>query len=132
MHTPAAPADAILLVDADPDSLAMYSSILAFNGWRAHTCLDEGRAVARALECGPVAVVFDLGSPAGTRMQALRELRQHPATSHLPVLVTTTSLRASVRDGVEAIGVDALLLKPCTPTELLLAINDVLSGALLC
>ena len=132
MHTPAAPADAILLVDADPDSLAMYSSILAFNGWQAHTCPDESRAVACALECRPVAVVFGLGSPAGSSMDALRELRQHPGTSHLPVLVTTTSLRASVRDRVNDVGADALLLKPCTPTELLLALNDVLNGALLC
>jgi CheY-like chemotaxis protein len=132
MPTAAASAEAILLVDSDCDSLAMYSSLLKFSGWRVHTCADESEAVANALECRPAAVVFGLGIPGGPSLDALRELRQHPATWHLPVLVTTTSPRAAVRQAVEDLGAHAVLLKPVTPTELLLAINDVLHGAVAC
>jgi CheY-like chemotaxis protein len=128
MHT-TPPAAHILLVDSDRDSLTMYASMLSFHGFGAHVCGNEDEAVAHALECGPAAVVFGLGAPGSASMEALRALRTHPATSHLPALVTTTSLRAAVRDAAEELGAEALLLKPCTPTQLLAALHEVLNAA---
>ena len=128
MHTSSTAAP-ILLVDSDPDSLAMYASMLSFHGFDPHVCGSEDEAVAHALECGPAVVVFGLGAPGDGSMDALRALRTHPATSHLPVLVTTTSLRAAVREAALELGAEALLLKPCTPTQLLASIHEVLNAA---
>jgi DNA-binding response OmpR family regulator len=129
MQHPAEALPAVLLVDGDRDSLTMYSTIVTFHGMDPVRCADPEQAVSVAAQCDPAAVVFGLGARAAEGVRVLRELRADPRTSHLPLLVTTTSLYGARLAGLDGVNPDGVLLKPCTPTELVALLSELLHGA---
>jgi signal transduction histidine kinase/CheY-like chemotaxis protein len=111
----------ILVVDDDPESVALLRRALESRGFGVRAAADgaEGLAAARAQR--PGLVVLDLMMPVMDGFDALAHLRSDPATRDVPVLVLTAK---DLTDGDRArLGgqADALFQKHRIPIEQLVS-----------
>jgi CheY-like chemotaxis protein len=56
-----------------------------------------------------------------------RELRNNPATAHIPVMLLTAKVQSTDQRRFADLGVEAVLFKPFDPLTLSTQISDVLS-----
>ena len=79
----------ILVVDDEPDISALVAFHLARESYRVRTVAD-GTEALRAIEAEPPdLVVLDLMLPGMPGLEVLRELRRHPTTEGVPVVLLT-------------------------------------------
>lgn len=105
----------VLLVDDDPDSVAVYRAMLAHRGYRVLVATNGRAAVDIAREELPDLILMDLWMPVLDGWSAMRELRSDPVTANVVIIALT----AHVQQGVDARaleeGFDGFLAKPIEP-----------------
>jgi signal transduction histidine kinase/CheY-like chemotaxis protein len=120
----------VLVADHDAETRALLSRHLEQVGCDVIEAADGAEAIAQARRHQPSLLVIDVRMPGADGVTAVHELRQDPATRHLPVIVMTGS-RVVAENGaeiVEQLGVHRLLLKPFSPKELTASIAHGLSA----
>ncbi len=104
----------ILIVDDDPEFRELYRTALRFEGFDVMTASDGVEAL-RAVECRvPALDILDINMPCLDGWSVLRELRAHPETNGVPVIVVTGEDLGRATERVAAI-----LKKPVTPDQVL-------------
>lgn len=104
--------DKILVVEDEPDILALVSYHLEQSGFAVVPAEDEEQALS-AIEQEPVClVVLDLMLPGIGGLEVCRLLKQNPRTKDIPVLMLTA--RAGEIDRIVGLelGADDYLVKP--------------------
>jgi DNA-binding response OmpR family regulator len=104
----------ILLVEDDTDLRRLFRMVLSFAGFHV---LEAGTAIhaLHLADAEPLdLVVLDLGLPAVSGHVVYEELRIHPATRHVPILVVTA--RPAPHPGIDE---TVVLQKPVSPEQLL-------------
>lgn len=125
----------VLLVQSDPDTLAMYADFLELYGYRCVTAGDTADALVRAPTADIIVTGIQIpghigGSDAiGDGFDFIRRLKGDSRTARVPVIVLTTNSLPTTRAKAERAGCRAFLTKPCLPGELLFAVQRVLSSA---
>jgi signal transduction histidine kinase/ligand-binding sensor domain-containing protein/AraC-like DNA-binding protein/ActR/RegA family two-component response regulator len=119
-------ADTILLVDDNPDILAMLSTILAgkFKLFRASGAKDGLEIAQREL---PDIILSDVMMPEVDGFQLAESIKRNPLTAHIPILFLTA--KVSLRDvmkGLE-IGATDYITKPFSEDILLAKITNLLA-----
>ena len=117
----------ILIVDDEPDLLAMVRSIFERAGFTQIITASTGEAALD--ECSkkePAMAILDVMMPDMDGFELLREIRQ---TSEIPVLMLTAKGEAEDRCRGLELGADDYLVKPFLPKELLLRVNAILKRA---
>jgi CheY-like chemotaxis protein len=118
----------ILLVDDSRTSLFMERMILRQGPYDLVTASDGAEGVAQALAERPDLILMDVVMPRMTGFEALRALREDPATKDIPViLVTTRGEPTKVEEGWDA-GCNDYVNKPINPEELLAKVRSCLAG----
>lgn len=117
----------ILVVDPDHDTREMYVAGLALSGWIADGVTDGREALAKAVSCGPAAIVTETRVPRLDGLELCRLLKGDPHTQHIPIVVVTGDAEPRRIAAAEAAGADRVLIKPCLPDELARAIEATLS-----
>src|ERR1051326_5327229 len=79
----------ILVVDDEPDITALVAYHLARGGYRVSTAGTGQEALKAAREERPDVVVLDLMLPGVSGYEVLRELRRHPDTADVGVILLT-------------------------------------------
>jgi two-component system, cell cycle response regulator DivK len=118
----------ILLVDADEDSLAVYSAILNHLGFRVvmARAADDGVRVAR--EVLPDLIFSDLFIRTKAGWLPIEELRSDGRTSHIPVVALTARVLEEDKARALASGCARFLMKPIQPSELVAVAEEILSS----
>ena len=114
----------ILLVDDDPDHLALYERWLTLAGYRVDTAVGGSEALASLEQARPELVVSDLVMDDMDGLRLLSEIhRQDPV---LPTMVM--SGKAGVADALKAahLGVSGFLEKPFDKETLLSAVSGAI------
>jgi CheY-like chemotaxis protein len=94
----------------------------ASNGADAMTILsDEGAAVDM--------VVTDLNLPTINGFELVKLLRSNDNTLHIPIVVVTADGSPDTPERLEALGVDAVFLKPFSTSQLRSALKGLLYGS---
>ena len=118
----------ILIVEDQPDVLAMYAEYFRWRGHAVHEASDGRTAVARAAESPPDAIVMDLSLPHVDGVEAIVRLKQDPRTSKVPIVICTAYLPGErAMRTLEAAGYQHYVTKPCLPEDLLAAVQGVVS-----
>ena len=116
----------VLVVDDEPDIVALVSYHLAKAGYRVTTAASGTDALALARQERPSLVVLDLMLPGKSGYDVLEELRANPATHETAVLMLTARKEEEDRIRGLAHGADDYLTKPFSPQELVLRIAAIL------
>lgn len=125
MNTPA-PAARILIVDDEPDIVALVVYHLAKAGYRVSSASTGPDAVAVARRERPALVVLDLMLPGMSGFDVLRDLRGDAATANVAVIMLTARRDEPDRIKGLSLGADDYLTKPFSPQELVLRVQAIL------
>jgi len=110
----------VLAVDDDPQVIHLYQRYLTPEGYRVVPLTDPNMAVARARELKPVAILLDIMMPGRDGWQVLSELKKHPETRDIPVIIISV---VDDKDRGFSLGAAAYLTKPIHEDDLLKALK---------
>jgi two-component system phosphate regulon response regulator PhoB len=116
----------VLVVDDEPDIVALVAYHLAKSGYDVSTATTGGEAVSKAQNDLPAAVVLDLMLPDMSGFKVLEKLRADETTSAIAVLMLTARREEPDRIQGLSLGADDYLTKPFSPQELILRIGAIL------
>jgi two-component system phosphate regulon response regulator PhoB len=124
--TSGATADRILVVDDEPDIVALVAYHLAKSGYRVATASSGTEALEAARRDRPSLVVLDLMLPGMSGYEVLEQLRADDATRDVGVLMLTARREEPDRIHGLSLGADDYLTKPFSPQELVLRVGAIL------
>ena len=108
----------ILVADDDPDILSLVMLRLERDGYEVIGAPDGERAVEEALERTPDLALIEVSMPKLDGYEVAERLRQHEATSAIPIILLTARVQDSeVARGVEA-GADDYVKEPFSTADL--------------
>jgi two-component system copper resistance phosphate regulon response regulator CusR len=116
--------DSVLVVEDDPDLLAVLPRILTGAGYVVRTASDGEDGLNKVLDDAPALAILDVGLPKLSGYELARELRSRGY--QFPVLMLTA--RVTVDDKVSGLdaGADDYLAKPFEYAELLARVKALL------
>jgi two-component system phosphate regulon response regulator PhoB len=126
MTTPGTTGERILVVDDEPDIVALVAYHLAKVGYRVSTAAGGDEALAAARQERPALVVLDLMLPGISGFEVLEQLRGAEGTSDVPILMLTARRDEVDRIRGLSLGADDYLTKPFSPQELVLRVGAIL------
>lgn len=111
----------VLVVEDDDDLRSIFAASLTLAGFAVREAANGIEALRLIDSAPPDLVVLDLGLPHVTGHEVLFEIKAHPNTRQIPVLVVTG------RDvPLPGLGPECVLLKPVHPRELVLQVKRCL------
>jgi two-component system phosphate regulon response regulator PhoB len=122
----AQPGDRILVVDDEPDIIALVAYHLARAGYRVSTASTGMEALHAAREEQPALVVLDLMLPELSGFEVLERMRGDRALAEIPVLMLTARREEPDRVQGLSLGADDYLVKPFSPQELVLRVRNII------
>jgi len=123
---PAHAPERVLVVDDEPDIVALVVYHLAKAGYRVSTAGSGPDALTIARRDKPGLVVLDLMLPGLSGFDVLEQLRADPSTRQIAVLMLTARKDEPDRIRGLTLGADDYLTKPFSPQELVLRVGAIL------
>lgn len=109
----------ILIIDDEDDIREVAGlSLESVAGWEVVMANSGPQGLARAIEHQPDAILLDVMMPGMDGPTTFRELRRHPATARIPVLLLTAKVQSSDQRRFADLGVEGVLFKPFDPLTL--------------
>ena len=122
----AAAGERVLVVDDEPDIVALVAYHLAKAGYRVSTAGSGTDALELARRDRPALLVLDLMLPGLSGYEVLEQLRGDESTRDVAVLMLTARREEPDRIRGLALGADDYLTKPFAPQELVLRVAAIL------
>ncbi len=116
----------ILVVDDEPDIVALVVYHLAKAKYRVSSATSGSDALALAKRERPALIVLDLMLPGMSGFDVLEQLRADPDTASIAVLMLTARKDEPDRIRGLELGADDYLTKPFSPQELVLRVGAIL------
>ncbi len=118
--------DRILVVDDEPEIVALVAYHLAKAGYRVSTASSGQDALELARRDRPSLIVLDLMLPGISGFDVLEQLRADDSTRDVAVLMLTARREEPDRIRGLSLGADDYLTKPFSPAELVLRVAAIL------
>lgn len=120
------PAQKILLVDDDLDTLKLVGTTLEKQGYIIIAAKDGVEALEKVAEHTPDLILLDIMMPRMDGYEVTRRLRSDPSTAGIPIILFTA--KGQVEDKVAGleVGADEYLTKPTHPAELIARVRNLL------
>jgi two-component system phosphate regulon response regulator PhoB len=124
--SPGVNAERILVVDDEPDIVALVAFHLVKAGYRVATAANGPDALAQARQDPPALIVLDLMLPGMSGFEVLEQLHADESTRHVAVLMLTARREEPDRIRGLSLGADDYLTKPFSPQEMVLRVSAIL------
>jgi len=118
----------ILIVEDEPTLRDVFRRVLESSGYRISEAGTGAEARAAVLADMPDLVMLDLGLPDVSGLDIAREIRNDPATAHIPVIALTGRAGVGDRQACLDAGCQAYFAKPPSTKELLRRLPRLMSG----
>ncbi|MBL0939520.1 MAG: response regulator transcription factor [Gemmatimonadaceae bacterium] len=118
--------DRILVVDDEPEIVALVAYHLAKSGYRVSTASSGQDALELARRDRPSLIVLDLMLPGMSGFDVLEQLRADDSVRDMAVLMLTARREEPDRIRGLSLGADDYLTKPFSPAELVLRVAAIL------
>jgi two-component system phosphate regulon response regulator PhoB len=126
MQQPPTQGERVLVVDDEPDIVALVAYHLAKAGFRVATAANGTDAIEQARRERPALIVLDLMLPGISGLDVLTALRRDESTRAIAVLLLTARREEPDRIKGLSLGADDYLTKPFSPAELVLRVKAIL------
>lgn len=123
---PAPGTERVLVVDDEPDIVALVAYHLVKAGYRVSTAATGPDAVMQARQERPALIVLDLMLPGMSGFDVLEQLRAEEGTRDVAVLMLTARKDEPDRIKGLSLGADDYITKPFSPQELILRVGAIL------
>jgi DNA-binding response OmpR family regulator len=117
----------LLIVEDNARLLRSIAVYLKKAGFEIMTARDGGEALVRLAETIPDLIVSDIMMPGMDGFAFAAAVRANPRTDLIPLIFLTAKERREDRIAGFRAGVDAYLVKPFEPEELVAVIENILS-----
>jgi len=117
----------VLVVDDYQDAREMYAEYLEFSGFRVAQATNGAEALDQAFALRPDIILMDLSLPIIDGWEATRRLKGDERTRAIPVVALTGHSLSDQPGGVEKVGCDSFVIKPCLPDALVEEVKRVLA-----
>jgi two-component system, OmpR family, phosphate regulon response regulator PhoB len=124
--TPTPGGERVLVVDDEPDIVALVAYHLAKAGYRVSTASSGTDALEAVRRERPALIILDLMLPGMSGYEVLEQLRSADATRDVAVLMLTARREEPDRIQGLSLGADDYLTKPFSPQELVLRVGAIL------
>ena len=115
----------VLVVDDEPDIQYLVKLNLELDGHEVMVASTGSEALTAVKERVPDVIVLDVMMPEMDGFEALKKLKENPATAGIPVIMLTAKAQdADVFRGWQS-GADLYLTKPFNPQELITFIKRI-------
>ncbi|MCK8495764.1 ATP-binding protein [Spirosoma sp. RP8] len=122
------PGAARVLIVEDNDDLRQYLIRLLDPAFKVYSAVDGLDGWSKTLELLPDIVVSDVMMPRSNGLELCRTIKQHPKTSHIPVVLLTARVAATHElEGLET-GADEYMAKPFNPQVLFTKLSVMLQN----
>jgi PAS domain S-box-containing protein len=120
----------VLVVDDDPDAVAMLREILETAGATIYSASSADEALDVITRHHPDAMISDLGMPGVDGFELIRRVREakDPAVAAIPAAALTAYARSEDRAKALRSGFGLHLAKPVDPAELVAAVSALMRG----
>jgi DNA-binding response OmpR family regulator len=119
----------VLLVEDEPHIIEALSFLLEQAGWRVLSHSDGADATLIAANIRPDVMVLDAMLPNKSGFEVLREIRERPDLTALPVLMLTAKGQTKDRAAAEAAGANKFMTKPFSNQEVVEAVRALAPNA---
>lgn len=116
----------ILYVEDDPEHCLLVGKILSSRGFTVEMARDGLEGVTKAQELTPDMILLDLYLPRLDGFGVIKQLKEDPLTSDIPVVVISAWPTGDNRQRVQDAGALGFVAKPFKVDELLNLIRDSL------
>lgn len=116
----------ILLVDDEPDNLAVMEELLGLMGATVLTAGNGKDGLQSAIDNDPDLIVSDLSMPEMSGWEFIFRLRKREATKDIPVIALTAHAMAGDRERVLDAGFENYISKPVDMMELVSGLPKML------
>lgn len=116
----------ILVVDDLQSDLDMMANYLSKAGYSIIKANNGEEAIALATEKKPDGIVTDWMMPKMGGLDVCRKLKKNPETENIPVVACTAKNSDVDRMWAKKQGVKAYVTKPCSPEQLVSAVQEVI------
>ena len=125
-----APLRTLLYVEDNPANLKLVEQLIARRPtMRLLSALDGNLGIQLARASQPEVILMDINLPGISGIEALKILREDPATAHIPVLALSANAMArDIEKGLEA-GFFSYLTKPIKVAEFMGALDTAFDYA---
>lgn len=117
----------VLVVDDYQDAREMYAEYLEFSGFRVAQATNGAEALEQAFALRPDIILMDLSLPVIDGWEATRRLKGDDRTRTIPVVALTGHSLSDQPGGVQSVGCDSFVIKPCLPDALVEEVKRVLA-----
>lgn len=118
----------ILVVDDEVDLLNIAKTFLEYKGYEVITATNGDEALEKASSEKPDATILDILMPGKDGFEVCRALKANPATTSIPIILSTVLGREEDRTKGLAAGADAYLTKPYNFEVAAVIIKDILEA----
>jgi two-component system cell cycle response regulator DivK len=105
----------ILVVDDDPQSLAVHSALLSQAGYNVDQADNALAAICAVVRHAPDLVLADIRMPIMDGKELVLELKRHRDSRHIPVVALTGHDTPGMRESAIKAGYDDYITKPIVP-----------------
>jgi two-component system cell cycle response regulator DivK len=118
-------AKTVLYVEDNELNRKLVRDLLRRTSYRLIEAVDGETGVAMALTEPPDLILMDVQLPTLSGIDAIRSLRQAPATLHTPIIAITSFALSGDQQRAKDAGASAYLAKPYSPFDLLAMIRKL-------
>ena len=117
----------IFIVEDESDLVKALVIRLKAEGFQTAYVTDGISALERAREEKPDLILLDICLPGRNGFEVFQQLRQDPATEHIPIVFLTARSTMENRQKARHLGAAGYVIKPFQWANLIKLVHDVLS-----
>jgi two-component system cell cycle response regulator DivK len=115
----------LIVLDEPTDRHDLYDEYLQFCGFQVATARDVDEGLHMARSAAPSVIVMDMSARVPDAWARVREFKQDPELSHIPVVAIAPFALDRAALARES-GADAWLARPCLPSQIARTIRVLL------
>ncbi len=113
----------VLYVEDDPAQRELMTQLLMLEGVEVKLAKNGAEGMTMAQTWQPDIILMDLRMPQMDGFESIQQIKEHGATSDIPVVVVSAWTSAAHDERALALGADSILSKPFGLTDIVALIN---------